>query len=381
MIYLDYNATTPALDSIRSYFPEWLEVFGNPSSLHRAGRAALDALEESRASVLRSLALEEDYALTFTSGGTESNHLALQAFVEGPRPGRNRVLLGSIEHPSVLYQRRRLERVGYEVELIPVLASGVVDLDWLKKSIDESVAVVAMMYANNETGAVQPTSEVSRLCQLHGVHFHCDAAQVPGKLRVDWRDLTADSIGLSGHKVYAPKGIGALLHRTRPAAVFVGGPQEKGARAGTENVPGALAFAHGLAATLEESAAVARMSTLRDRMEASILGRLPAASIVAGRADRLANTTCVVIPGFESDRLVIALDNAGFCVSRGAACHSGVWEPSHVLLAMGLTREQAECAIRISLGHPTEAEDTQVFVDTLVTVVETQMRRETTRSH
>lgn len=361
MLYLDHNATTPVRSDIVQRFADWVDNYGNASSIHAVGRSAKDALESARSSILSALGLKY-HKVVFTSGGTESNRLALNQFaVRGPQAGRELILLSAIEHPCIRNQRHMLERSGFRVLEIPVDRNGCVDLHWFEDNANERVACAAVMLANNETGAIQPAAQIGRICGDHGIYFHCDAVQGPGKMTTDWNALRADSITLSAHKFYGLKGAGVLIYREKPEPLFVGGNQENGIRAGTENVFGALMLAECLRAVIsEEPTFVPQMAAIRDQMETAMLA-IPGLQIQAAKVPRLANTSSLTITGMPNDILVTGLDRLGFCVSTGAACHSGSWEPSHVLLAMGLSHEDARSTIRVSLGRTTSGEELSRF--------------------
>lgn len=366
MRYFDHNATTPVREEILANLPEWLSLYGNASSVHAVGRKANAALEDARARVLAATGLAGMRAI-FTSGGTESNRLALNEYVmRGPEAGRNRILLSAVEHPCIRKQSGMLRKAGFEVLEIPVTQDGVVHMGWLAENVGDNVACVSVMLANNETGAIQPVEDLSTRCAEHGIHFHCDAVQGPGKMLIDWSTIGADSISLTAHKFYGLKGTGVLLSRRKPEPLFFGGSQESGLRAGTENIPGALAFATAFELSLQESPTlIPRLLALQKRLETDLLRRIPGARIVSAGAPRLANTSCVLLPGIENDVLVMQLDRAGFAVSSGAACHSGAWEPSQVLLAQGLSFEEARTAVRISTGRLTSAEDVEELLHSI----------------
>ncbi len=377
MIYLDHNATTPLHPNVRKKFVEWLDLFGNPSSLHLPGKRAFEALEVARHTILNQLGCSA-YQLLFTSGGTEANLLALQFLYRQKNRQKNgisssrrrRILFSAIEHPSLLCQQKVLQEAGYEVLLIPVNSDGIVDLDFIEDRADDSCSLVAVMLANNETGVLQPVAHIAAICRSKGILFHCDAIQAPGKTKVAWHDMDADTISLSAHKVYALKGCGALLFRKRPSALFCGGTQEHGLRAGTENLLGILAFAEALKSIgQEEVSLLKRLKVQRNLLEERLSADIPC-HLIAKNAPRLTNTLSVIINCMENDLTVLRLSQAGFAISRGAACHSAVWQPSHVLLAMGLSQEEASCSVRISLGRDTESEHIEQFVQALAASLE-----------
>jgi len=355
VIYLDHNASTPVRPEVAAAIRACLEdVHGNASSLHREGQRARSAVETARAQVA-ALVKARPSEVVFVSGGTEGDHLALVggAWAMGSDP--HRVAISAIEHHAVHGAAEVLHDHGFAVEHLPVDANGVLDRDALERMpIDTSL--MAVMLANNETGAIQPVAEVAAFAHRRGARLLCDAVQAAGKVPVDAAALDADYLVISGHKIGGPKGAGALIvRRDAPLApLFRGSGHEGGRRGGTENVPGIVGL--GLAAELAASdleQETARLTALRDRLEAAILSAAPDAVIHARRAPRLPNTVNASFPGARSDAMLMALDARGIAVSAGAACASGAVEPSPVLSAMGVPRELAVCAIRFSVGRTT----------------------------
>lgn len=324
-----------------------LELTGNPSSIHAEGRHARRLLEEARASLARQLAVAPEQ-LVLTGGGTEANHLALLG-CDGPR------LVAAIEHPSVL-------AADPTAATLPVDPLGRLDLDRLAALLAERrPRLVAVMLANNETGVLQPVAEAARLAHAHGALLHCDAVQALGKLPFTFAELGADLLALSAHKLGGPPGVGALVLRPglAPRALLRGGGQERHRRAGTENLPGIAGFAAALAAPSDPS----RLQVLRDRLEAGLRRLRPDLAIVGEAADRLPNTSCILLPGRPAETQLIALDLAGIAVSSGSACSSGKVGASHVLAAMGYPPELARCAIRVSLSWASTSADIDGFLD------------------
>jgi cysteine desulfurase len=334
--YFDHNATTPVDPQVLAAFIETAgEVYGNASSVHRFGQAAKQRLEAARRSVSALLGATPR-EIVFTSGGTEANNLA----IFGTARGRH-VVTSAIEHPSVLDACRHLNAT-----IVPVGRTGVVDPDDVRRAIRPDTALISVMHANNETGAIQPVAAIAAIAHEAGALLHSDGVQAAGRIPCNVRDLGVDLYTISAHKMNAPKGAGALFvrERTKLNNTFFGGHQERERRPGTENVPAIVAF--GTAAAVKRT----HDSSLRDRLEAGVLARVPGARVNAAGSPRLPNTTNICFPGMSGEALVIALDLDGFAISSGAACASGSIEPSHVLLAMGLSEGDARSSVRFSLG-------------------------------
>ena len=351
--YLDWNATAPLRAEVAAAMAEALARTGNPSSVHRWGRAARQAIERARGQVA-ALVGAAPAEVIFTSGGTEANHLALLGMRE------RRVLISAIEHDSV-------REAVPEATLIPVTSAGVVDLAALEALLaaERRPALVSIMLANNETGAIQPVAEAAAIARTREALVHCDAIQGAGKLPVDFRALGVDLMSISAHKLGGPQGVGALVAREGVAltALQRGGGQERGRRAGTENGPGIVGF--GVAAELaaREKLSSAAIAKLRDRAETALTAVAPDAPVFAKESPRLPNTLSIGMPGVPASTQVMALDLAGVMVSSGAACSSGKVRRSHVLSAMGASREEAESAIRVSLGWSTTPAEVERLVD------------------
>ena len=376
-IYLDHNATTP-LDPrvLDAMLPLLKEDYGNPSSLHWFGQRARAAVEEARSSVAALLGAEPA-EIVFTASGSESDNMALRGVAAQAKAPRGGVVCSAIEHHAVLNTAKAMREEGRPVGIARVGESGVLDLDDLAAKVDDATAVVSVMLANNETGALQPVAEATRIARAAGALVHCDAVQAAGKIAVDVRSLDVDLLTLSAHKLYGPKGVGCLYVRrgTRMAPLVRGGGQERNRRAGTENVAGIVGF--GAAAVLAREgldAEAARLAALRDRLEARLLA-IPGARR-NGDGPRLPNTANVSFEGAEAEDLVIALDLEGIAVSTGAACAAGGVEPSHVLRAMGLPPERVQSSLRLSLGRATTEADVARATDVIGAVV-ARMRRPT----
>ena len=352
-VYLDYNATTPMKPAVIAAVVEAMGRLGNASSVHRFGRLARRAVEEARERVAALVGARPEQVV-FTSSGTEANNLALHGRVHG------RVIISAIEHDSVL-------RAAPHAEILPVGADGVVDLEALARllSRDGKPALVSVLLANNETGVIQPVAEVARLARSHGCLVHCDAVQAAGKIPVDLGSLGVHLMSLSAHKIAGPQGAGALVvaDGVEVESMLRGGGQERGRRAGTEDVAALAGF--GVAAELarEGLGDTASLTRLRDDLERRVLDLAPGVNIFGAEALRVANTSCFTMPGVASETQVMALDLAGVAVSAGAACSSGKVQPSHVLRAMGASEAEAGGAIRVSLGWRTSAADIDRFVE------------------
>ncbi|MGE0260029.1 MAG: cysteine desulfurase family protein, partial [Alphaproteobacteria bacterium] len=345
--YLDWNATAPPRPEAISAVGATLAQGGNPSSVHRSGRIARHGIERARETVALQIGAEPD-GVIFVSGGTEANHLALLG------GGRERVLVSAVEHNSVL-------QAIPEAERIPVDRDGIVDLGALDAMLraDPRPALVSVMLANNETGVLQPAARIAAIAHAHGALFHCDAVQAAGKIPLDAAATGADLVSLSAHKIGGPPGVGALVvvGGAEPAPLLRGGGQERGRRAGTENLPGIAGFAAAAEAALAGLADYDRVRQMRDRLEMVALRAVPDAVVVGAGASRLPNTTALALPGVAAETQVIALDLDGVMVSAGAACSSGKVGPSHVLQAMGLPPHIAGCTIRVSLGWTTTEDE------------------------
>jgi cysteine desulfurase len=345
-VYFDHNATSPvALEVLSSFTAAVAEVYGNASSIHYFGQSAKQRLEGARRQVAARLGCTAQ-EVVFTSGGTESDNLAI--FGIARRHLGCHVVTTKIEHPAVLNACARLEREGAAVTYLPVGRDGIVSPDDVRSAIRPSTALITIMHANNETGTLQPVAEIGAIARDAGVIFHSDAVQTAGRLPLRVADLGVDLLSVSGHKFGAPKGTGALYVKKGVAIepLLYGGHHERDRRAGTENVPGAVAL--GAAASLRTD--WNEVASLRDRLERGILERIPQSRVNGSQVHRLPNTTNICFEGIEGEAMVIALDLGGYAVSSGSACSSGAVEPSHVLLALGLSREDARSSVRFSLG-------------------------------
>jgi cysteine desulfurase len=367
-IYLDHNATTPVRPDAAAAVRDCLELVGNPSSLHAFGRAARERREEARAEVAAAAGCAPS-CVVFASGGTEANNLALRGALAAS--GGRHLVVAATEHEAVLQTAERLASEGARLTVLGVDPEGCVDLDELGASLRPDTALVSLMAANNETGALLPLVEVGRLCRERGVLFHTDAVQLFGKLPFRMDDLPVDLASISSHKIGGPKGVGALLvgAGAKLRSVVTGGGQERGLRPGTENLPGIAGFgAAARRAASELPREAPRILALRNRLEQGILRDVPEAVVNAAGAERLPNTSNVTFAGTDGESLAVALDLEGIAVSTGAACNAGAAEPSHVLRAMGRTRQQAGGSIRFSLGFSTTAAEIEEVLSVLPTV-------------
>jgi cysteine desulfurase len=374
MIYLDHNATTPVRPEVVEVMLPYLNThFGNPSSVHRAGRRAKQGLEDGREQVAALLNARPADVL-FTSGGTESNNLALRGVLRQVAYGKNtHVVTTAIEHSSVLEPLQMLAQEGISLTILPVDGDGQVSVEDLTAAIRPETALVSIGLANHEIGTIQPIATMSQILRQHGAFFHVDAVQAAGKLPLDVARLGADLLSLSAHKIYGPKGIGALYVRkgTALAPVFGGGPQEREKRPGTENVAAAVGF--GAAATLaarELESNAAQALRLTTKLWEGIRERIPAVSLNGSQYQRLANTLNVGFTGAAAEGLMMGLDLAGIAVSTGSACAAGSVEPSHVLLALGRNETDAKSAIRFSVGKDTTDQEIEHVLAVLPTIVE-----------
>ena len=370
-IYLDNNATTPVLpevlEAMRPYFGE---RFGNASSIHHHGqetRAAVERARDSVASLLSCRAAE----VVFTSGGTEGDNLA----IAGLTSAGDHVITSSIEHHAVLNTCKHLEETGCDVTYLPVDGRGLVDPGDVRRALRPNTTLISIMMANNETGVLQPVEEIGKIAAEADVHFHADAVQGAGKVPIDVNRIGCDALSISGHKMHAPQGVGALYVRkgTKLQPLFYGGRHERSRRAGTENVPGIVALGKAAELAMQgfERGDDKKMSALRDRLQQGILAQVDESRVNGQGAPRVPNTSNIYFDHIEGESMVISLDLQGLAVSTGAACSSGAIEPSHVLIAMGLRPDRARASIRFSLGKQNTAEDVDIV---LALVTETVAR-------
>jgi cysteine desulfurase len=371
-IYLDYNSTTPVDPRVlAAMLPYLAENFGNANSIHSSGqraRAAVDAARQAVAELLGAKAAE----IVFTCGGTEADNLAIFGIVNPCDQPRKHVVTTAIEHHAVLNTAQALEKQGVDVTYVPVSREGIVDPEDLREAIRPETVLLSVMLANNEIGTIQPIEEIGRIAAEEDVYFHCDAVQAAGKMAIDVRKLGVDLLSISGHKLYAPKGVGALFVKagTELGPMFFGGHHERDRRPGTENVPGIVGLGKAAQLAMENlDADAARLAARRDRFENALL-TLPGVRVNGSVRGRAPNTSNLSFEAAGGEALVIALDLQGVMCSSGAACSSGAVEPSHVLIAIGLTPDQARSSLRFSLGRPTTEQEIDEAIRIIPPVVE-----------
>ena len=372
MIYLDNNATTPIDPAVAAKMATFLrEQFGNPSSLYPVGRSAKEALTESREAVAEFMGAHRS-EITFTGSGTEADNFALQGVLEA-FPDKTEIITSAIEHPAVLETARALEKRGVAVRYAPVDGTGLVDLDFIRSAVTPRTALVSIMHANNELGTIQPIEEIARIAHDKGALVHTDAVQSFGKIPVDVGRLGVDLLSVSAHKVYGPKGIGALyIRRGTDIRPFIhGGHQERGLRAGTENTAGIVGFGEAVRVLGERMKKdKERLEKLAQRLKTGIEGRIPKVRFNGHPERRVKSTLNFAFPGLEAEAILLALATKGISVSTGSACSEESEEASHVLLAIGLRPEIARSCIRMSLGRFNTEEDVTTVLAELPEIIE-----------
>ena len=371
-IYLDYAATTPMRpEVVEAMTPYFYETFGNPSSSHQFGLLAQRSLHESRERVAACIGVQPG-EIIFTSGGTESDNLAIKAAALANRKRDGHVITCAIEHPAVLNSCRALADDGFDVTILPVDSTGLVDLDALEDALRPETVVVSIMLANNETGVVQPLADIAALAHAHGALVHTDAVQAVGKMPVDVHDLGVDMLTLSGHKLYGPKGVGALYARegTHLVPLIHGGSHEGAKRAGTENLAAIVGLAMAFRLIEAERPVVApRMAALRDRLHDGLCARLDSVHLNGHRSARLPHVLNVGFEGVPGPAIHTRLDARNIAVSAGSACKSASPKPSHVLTAMGVPDAVASASVRFSLGRDTTAEEIDTVIEAVTEIV------------
>lgn len=374
MIYLDNNATTRVFpEVVEELLPFYGEQWGNPSSLHRFGASVLPHLEKARENVAALLQAQRPGEIIFTSGGTESNNLAIRG-VLATTPNKKRVVTTAVEHPSVLMLCQQLEKEGARVTYLGVGANGELDLEKLEAAIGEETALVSVMWANNETGVIFPIEKIAKICEARNVPLHVDATQAVGKILIDLRRVPGVSLlSLSGHKLHAPKGVGALYVRrgTKIAAQQLGGGQERGMRGGTQNVAGIVALGKAAALAKErlQNNVWKKIEGLRNSFETELRQKFDCVRINGRESPRLPNTSNISFDGCEGETICLLLSEEGIAASTGSACSAGSLEPSHVLKAMGLNPKLSRGAVRFSMSGETNLEDIQKTISTLEKII------------
>lgn len=371
-IYVDNAATTKtSRTAIEAMLPYMDKIYGNPSSLHSVGQAAADALRKAREEAAEVLGCEPN-EITFTSGGSEADNQALvSAAAIGARKGKKHIISTAFEHHAILHTLKKLEKEGFEVTLLDVHENGMVSAQQVADAIREDTCLVSVMYANNEIGSIQPIAEIGAVCKENGVIFHTDAVQAVGHVRINVKEENIDMLSLSAHKFHGPKGVGLLYARkgVRLTNIIEGGAQERGKRAGTENIPGIV----GMVAALKEANAnidanAEKVSALRDRLIEG-LEKIPHSALNGDRTKRLPGNVSFCFEGIEGESLLLLLDAKGICASSGSACTSGSLDPSHVLLAIGRPHEVAHGSLRLTLSEENTQEEVDYIIEETTKVV------------
>jgi cysteine desulfurase len=372
---MDHSATTPMAPVVlEAMLPYFGEKFGNASSLHSFGLEAKEALEESRSKVAALIGAQPE-EIIFTSGGTESDNLALKGigYKSLEKGLGNHIITSSIEHPAILETCRKMQSQGFDVTYLPVTKDGLVDLEALGSSIRKETILISIMHANNEIGTIQPMNEIGKIAEERDVYFHTDAVQTAGKIPIDVNEMKLDLLSISAHKLYGPKGIGALYVRkgTKIESILQGGGHERGLRSGTENIAGIVGLAKAAELAKQEMPSVARrLSGLRDRLAGMVLDRVKEVWINGTMANRLPGNLNFGFKYVEGESLLLFLDSKGIAVSTGSACSSKKLEPSHVLLSLGLKPEDCHGSLRITMGRSNTEDDVDYVAEFIVEAVD-----------
>jgi len=371
-IYLDNAATTPVDKRVlEAMLPYYSDVFGNPSSLHSHGQEAKKAIEEAREKVAKALGADSE-EIYFTSGGSESDNWALKGVAYALKEKGNHIITTEIEHHAVLHTCRYLEKEGFKVTYLPVDEYGLVKPEDLKKAITDKTILVSIMFANNEIGTIEPVDELVKIAHEKNVYFHTDAVQAVGNVPIDVKKLDVDLLSLSAHKIYGPKGVGALYIKkgVKIHSLIQGGTQEKNRRAGTENVPGIVGLGEAIELiTKNLDSHINKLTFLRDKLINGILEKIPYTRLNGHPTKRLPGNVNVSFEFIDGESLILNLDMAGICASSGSACTSGSLEPSHVLLAIGLSKELARGSLRLTIGKDNTEEDIDKVLEALPQIV------------
>lgn len=372
-IYLDHAATTPVkpevLDAMMPYFTQ---SFGNPSSIYQVAQINKKAIDDARETIAKHLGANTN-EIFFTSGGTEADNWAIKGIVEANKNKGNHIITTKIEHHAVLHTCEYLEKQGFEVTYLDVNEEGVIDLEVLKDAIKDTTILISIMYANNEVGTIMPIKEIGAIAKERGIAFHTDAVQAIGQVRIDVKEQNIDALSLSGHKIYGPKGIGVLYIRRglRITNLIHGGAQERGRRAGTENVPAIVGIAKAMElAYTDFEAKNERIKGLRDKLMNGILETIPYSKLNGSITNRLVNNVNIGFEFVEGESLLLLLDMNGVAASSGSACTSGSLDPSHVLLALGLPHEKAHGSLRLTLGEGTTEQEVDYVLEKLPAIVQ-----------
>jgi cysteine desulfurase len=367
-IYLDHAATTPVRPEVmEAMLPHFTESFGNPSSIYSFGIEAREALQEARDSISQLIGARSE-EIIFTSGGTEADNHSLKGVAHALRDKGDHIITSAIEHHAVLETCLFLEKVGFTVTYVPVDSQGRIDPEDIRKAITDRTILISVMHANNEIGTIQPIRDIGEIARGRGIYLHTDAVQTAGHIPIDVADLEVDLLSMSAHKLYGPKGVGALFVRkgTKIASFMHGGGQERNRRASTENVPGIVGFGKAAALAREELEPEAdRLTDLRDKLIAGLAERIDDNQLNGHPTDRLPNNANFSVRYVEGEAMLLNLDLEGICASTGSACSSGSLEPSHVLLALGLSHEEAHGSLRFTLGR----ENTEADIDRVLEVL------------
>ena len=371
-IYADNAATTKmSKTAFEAMLPYITDIYGNPSSLHSAGQAAADALRKARADMADALGCEPS-EIIFTSGGSEADNQAIiSAAAIGEKKGKKHIISSAFEHHAVLHTLKKLEKQGFDVTLLDVGKNGIINPDDVAKAITDSTCLVTIMFANNEIGTIQPIAEIGKICRENGVIFHTDAVQAAGHIKIDVKEQNIDMLSLSAHKFHGPKGVGALYAKKgiRLINLIEGGAQERGKRAGTENVPAIVSMAAALTEAVQEIDENAKkVSILRDRLIAG-LSKIPHSALNGDPSRRLPGNVSFCFEGIEGESLLLLLDAKGICASSGSACTSGSLDPSHVLLAIGRPHEVAHGSLRLTLSEGNTEEEIDYMIKEITEVV------------
>ena len=371
-IYLDYAATTPTHpEVVKAMLPYFSDKFGNPSGLYSYAQEAKGALEEARAKVANLIGARDE-EIVFTSGGTEADNFALKGVAFANENRGNHIITSSIEHHAVLETGKFLEKRGFRVTYLPVDGYGLVDPDEIKKTITDKTILISVMHANNEVGTIEPIADIARIAKEAGIYLHTDAVQAVGHIPVNVDELGVDLLSMSAHKLCGPKGVGALYIRkgTRLIPFMHGGEQERGQRASTENIPGIVGFARAVEIAQQEmDEEVERLTRLREKLISGLLERIGDTYLNGHPKSRLPNNVNMSFDFVEGEAMLLSLDLGGICVSTGSACSSSSIEPSHILLAMGVSQWLAHGSLRFSLGRWTTEEDIERVLNVLPNII------------